>query len=79
MNIYILTQDANTGYDTYDSVVVTADSEEQARVLTPNGIPYDPKEIFCDWCSPENVTVELIGIANHDATEGVVLSSFNAG
>lgn len=33
MNLYLLKQEINTGYDTYDSCVVAAESEEDARVI----------------------------------------------
>ena len=31
MNIYLLEQNDNTGYDTYDSMVVYAESKDAAR------------------------------------------------
>ncbi len=30
MNLYLISQDRNNGYDTYDSAVVAADTEEEA-------------------------------------------------
>lgn len=36
MNIYLLEQDLNNGYDTYDSCVVIAESEEAARNIHPS-------------------------------------------
>ena len=35
MNIYLLEQDLVDGYDTYDSAVVIAESEEKARDIHP--------------------------------------------
>lgn len=35
MNLYLLTQNDNTGYDTYDSAVVAAKDETQARSIHP--------------------------------------------
>lgn len=35
MKLYLLTQDVNNGYDTYDSCVVIADNEDTARKITP--------------------------------------------
>jgi hypothetical protein len=35
MNIYHISQSVNRGYDTYDSAVVTAESEEDARQMYP--------------------------------------------
>ena len=36
MNLYLLIQSIHTGYDTFDSSVVAAESEPQARLLHPN-------------------------------------------
>ena len=36
MNIYLLEQNIHNGYDTYDSVVVCANSEEEARKIHPS-------------------------------------------
>ena len=37
MNLYLLTQDVNMGWDTYDSAIVCAESEEEAVKIHPNG------------------------------------------
>ena len=81
MNLYLLTQDESTGYDTYDSVVVAAKSEDEARKIHPAEWV---GEKWCDfggvWCrTPESVTVKLIGKAVKGTKAGVILSSFNAG
>ena len=34
MNIYILTQSENRGYDTYDSMVISAKNKEDAKFLS---------------------------------------------
>ncbi len=41
MNIYVISQDSNTGYDTYDSAVVVAESADTARLLHPGGWVWD--------------------------------------
>ena len=38
MNIYRLTQTDNVGYDSYDSMVVVAENEKDARRIHPNQI-----------------------------------------
>ena len=38
MNIYLLEQDENSGYDTYDGCVVIAENEEEAKQICPS--PY---------------------------------------
>lgn len=37
MKIYKLTQTVNDNYDTYDSVIVVAENEEEARSINPDG------------------------------------------
>lgn len=46
MNIYKLSQNINNGYDTYDSCVVCAENEEEARLIHPSE--------FVDHCDDEN-------------------------
>jgi hypothetical protein len=36
MNIYKVTQNINNGYDTYDSMVVVAETEQDAREICPD-------------------------------------------
>ena len=78
MKIYLLTQNENTGYDTYDSCVVCAESPEDAVTITPGynifGKPWS------SWASSkDNVKCQEIGEANEGQIRGVILSSFNAG
>jgi len=79
MNLYLIEQCINTEYDTYDSAVVVADSEEEARKIHPNlGLvntmdDYDLGE----WTTSDNVKATLIGVATLKE-KGVVLASFNA-
>jgi len=37
MNLYLLSQTENRGYDTFDSCVVCAPNEEQAKTIHPRG------------------------------------------
>lgn len=76
MNLYLLTQDENKGYDTFDSCVVAAESLEAATRIHPRG----------DWksdtwaSSPEKVTAVFIGVAASTIQEGeVICASFHAG
>lgn len=94
MNIYLVTQDVDNGYDTYDSFVVVAENEDIARHTSPSGHyawknnkwnflfesgHYEPS--YCsDWCLPDQVEVTLIGKADDKYTETTVIcASFNAG
>lgn len=36
MNLYLISQDKNSGYDTYDSAVVVAENEQGAREVHPS-------------------------------------------
>jgi hypothetical protein len=79
MKLYLISQSVNGGYDTYDSAVVAADSEDAARATHPAEKDWDGKsETYGTWCAKENVTVQLIGTAAKGIS-GVVCASFNAG
>ena len=84
MNIYLLEQSVNSGYDTYDSVVVAAPSPEEAVKIPPAGnyIPDTEGNFPNNYSWADNiyqVTVELIGKAKPNTKAGVILGSFNAG
>ena len=77
MNIYKLSHDYNSGYYTYDSLIVAALNEDEARMITP-GEGFG--DYMIEWCSsPDQVTVELIGTAIDSIETGIILTSFNAG
>ena len=38
MKIYLLSQDVVSGYDTYDSAIVIAENEDEARKIHPNNL-----------------------------------------
>ncbi len=91
MNLYLITQEQNTGWDSYDSAVVCAPDEETARHMHPSGSQtegYDrPLKLWWEAKYPhgswardlEAVAVKLIGEAAADVAEGIVCASFNAG
>jgi hypothetical protein len=82
MNIYLISQEVNNSYYCYDSAVVAAESEYDARSIHPDGRrdwdgiegPYP----YGSWCSKEFVEVKLIGKAEEGIT-GIICASFNAG
>ena len=77
--LYLISQDENIGYDTYDSAIVCAKSEEDAKHITPSGTGFKD-QWSGTWCSsPEQVEVTCLGVAKPSLEIGVVLSSFNAG
>ena len=83
MNIYLIEQTVNNGYDTFDSAVVIAPDMETARKTVPSHkLMADGK--FADenthwyWCEAKDVMVTHIGTSQLDRW-CVVCSSFNAG
>ncbi len=84
MNLYYIEQDENVGYDTYDSAVVAAETEEDAKKIHPSTYTDDKTwwedSDVNDWAtSPLNVKATFIGVAKEGTGPGVICSSFNAG
>ena len=85
MFLYKISQDVNIGYDTYDSAVVCAESEDDARMINParyscgNYEEWDGENDDFLWCGAKDVKVEIIGIASRVLPRGVVVASYNAG
>jgi len=75
LHIYLLSnlETAKYGaYDSYDSCVVVSASEDMARQIVPDTLDM--------WVTPDQVKVELVGIASDGQLEGeVICSSYNAG
>ena len=85
MNLYLLSQSENSGYDTFDSMVVAAPDIDTARQIHPqeqwgSRDDYNPwDDRFPTWASdPENVDCQLIGTSISD-TQEIIITSFNAG
>ena len=81
MKLWKISQSVNTGYDTFDSAVVAADTEEQAKRMYPSdGSDITVSDCAWSWTSdPNNVECEYIGEAKVGLREGVICSSYNAG
>lgn len=81
MKLFLLTQTDNNNYDTYDSCVVCAENEDEAKNITPCGEPFEPSDRFNPWArSLEGIICEYIGEASEGIKKGtVIISSFNAG
>ena len=81
MKLYLLSQNDNTRYDTYDSCVVCAENEEDAKTIAPDGSVYSiPIRTYPDWASSkETILCEEIGEANKSQIRGVIIASYNAG
>lgn len=88
MNLYKISQSVNNGYDTYDSAVVAAESEEQAKTIHPaDYVDVGDDQWFKQdyhygqhsWAMPIDVKVGYIGEARPGLESGVICASFNAG
>jgi hypothetical protein len=85
MKLWLISQHENTGWDTYDSAVVAAETEQQARETHPCAVYPDPWHAWADahyrdWASsPNGVIVKHIGEALPGTPPGPICSSFNAG
>ena len=78
MKLYLIKQDENNGWDTYDSAVVVAANVEEAKKINPGG-KEDWNSNYPTWASDyEKVTATCLGTANRK-TRGLVCASFNAG
>jgi hypothetical protein len=80
MNLYLLRQNRNTGYDTFDACIVVAESHEEAKKIPPSYRPFGNSE-YDDgtWARPDDIDSQLIGVAASYIQTGCVLASFNAG
>jgi hypothetical protein len=92
MKLWLISQDVNTDYDTYDSAVVVAQNEDAARRIHAGGnrIWRDDYWRYPDgskaeefgsgtWALPSAVSATLIGEAAENLEDGqVICASFNA-
>lgn len=93
MKLFLVSQNVNNDYDTYDSFVVACKNEDEARHTSPSGdfkwkdggwyfLRTDGTEVFygedANWCHPKDVTVTYFGKADKGVS-GVICASFNAG
>lgn len=80
MKLWRISQDVNNDYDTFDSAVVAAETEAEARLIHPGDYEWDGKaEEYSSWASAEKVKVSYVGIAKKGTKRGVICASFNAG
>lgn len=92
MKLWLISQTENNWYDTYDSAVVAAETEEEARLTYPDGDRVWSGERWvyktldgrtldightC-WTHPCNVSVRFLA-DGYEGEAGVILASFNAG
>lgn len=86
MNLYKIFQEVNNGYDTFDSAVVVAISEDDARSIHPSEYSdtvlsrEEWEKTPCGvWAPLEDVQVTYLGVASEALNRGIVVASFNAG
>lgn len=87
--IYLVKRISEGGYDTFDSFVCIAPSEEAARLTHPKGTDeykwsgdaWEDDGGYRDhtWEDITKVTAQLLGKASKDWKPGVVCASFHAG
>jgi hypothetical protein len=78
--LYLISQGKNQGDVTYDSAIVVAESESEARLIHPDGrAEWDGKdEKYGEWADSENVIVTKVGVSDIKL-KGVLLASYNDG
>lgn len=73
MKLFLIMQTMRRGYDSYDSAVVAAETENDAQQMHPgDGGWYT-------WVEPQYVAAQYLGEAVDGTEAGVICSSFNAG
>jgi len=79
MNLYLIQQTQNNGYDTYDSAVVAAPDAQTAVQMDPaSGEPMEWATRWQAWANaPEQVLCRFLGATTEP--QGVVCASYNAG
>lgn len=89
MYLWLISQNVNNTYDTYDSAVVCAPDEETARNMNPGldepmdwvrAAEWEGRPGWTVWAwRPSQVNVKRIGVAEPGTSVGVICASFNAG
>lgn len=80
--LYHLTRvDGCPDYDICYEMVVAALSEDDAKIIQPNGGDYNPEPhgYDNDWVTPNKVIVKRIGVADKDVERGVISACWNNG
>lgn len=78
--LYLLSQNDNNDYDTYDSIVVCAENEECAKKIDPYGNEYTENAKTGTWANKlSSIQCIEIGEADEKQEIGVIIASFNAG
>lgn len=84
MKLYKIYRDNKIDWDTYDSAIVCAIDEYDARRIHPDkedveSVDDIEKDGYDNWTTLEHVQVAYIGEAKEGIERGVILASYNAG
>jgi len=80
MNLWKISQTVNTSWDTFDSAVVAAETEDEAVRMHPGDGDISEDKGFETWTTkPVDVTCVYLGIAKDNTPKGVICASYNAG
>lgn len=82
MKLWLLSQQVVCNWDTYDSCVVAAENEYEAKLIHPDGESLVQKEemVWDTWaCRIEDVKAIYLCEAKGGTKRGVICASFNAG
>ena len=76
MKLYLLRQNDNYKYNTYDSCLVCAENEADAKTITPDGDVFKEDEMFSSWAMKASaISCEEIGEANKKQKRGIIIAS----
>lgn len=81
LNIYKIETPHSVGYNQYDTAVIVAESEFEARRIHPMGHHYDSIKFDlqkienwnASWCAIDDVIVTLIGVADKSLKSGTII------
>lgn len=80
MKLFLIWQEENNGYDTYDSAVVCAKDETEAKTIHPGNGENIEGNSYRGWVTETSaVYAKYIGTAAKGTKLGVICASFNAG
>lgn len=84
MKLWLISQTVNNDYDTFDSAVMAAETEEEARTMVPSHFGFEEwgtdRYYQSGWVSnTEEVKVQYIGDAAEGTKKSQIIASFNAG
>lgn len=80
LNLYLISQTETHTHGTYDSAVVAAYNENEAKQIHPTGDNHEFMTKNYTWVASDKVIVQLLGKANTDIkANNVICASYNAG